>query len=184
MEAEPIKVEKWDQNAVRIALDDAAKKVVLDLGYEENHKLVDTRLIICTLAVLAAGLALVWDFLYPFPASKTVIITCVASYIALMGVLTIYTSYIEQNIFLIAHQKDPIGTEPDVVWTMCSYMAKYDKFYSLSLKRTEVSKEGRVASIKTCVGKVFDINGELHMDVFTPMVMDLHKSLLPEKKSE
>lgn len=30
MDEEEIKVEKWDQNAVRIALDDAAKKVFMN----------------------------------------------------------------------------------------------------------------------------------------------------------
>ena len=52
-------------------LDDAVKEVLTEkLQYEEDHALMDVRLIICGLAVAVAMFALAWDYFYPFPASR------------------------------------------------------------------------------------------------------------------
>lgn len=49
-------------------------------GYVESHKLMDMRLLICTVAVGFSLFALIWDFLRPFPESRPVLIMCVLSY--------------------------------------------------------------------------------------------------------
>merc|ERR1719244_1743373 len=49
---------------------------------------MDGRLWICGIAVAIAMFGLAWDFLYPFPLSRPVLILCSGSYFLLMGVLS------------------------------------------------------------------------------------------------
>ena len=42
-----------------------------------------------------------------------------------MLVLTYYMQYIEKTTFLLAHQEDPVGTEPDIVWRLSSIAKKF-----------------------------------------------------------
>ncbi|VDK34057.1 unnamed protein product [Taenia asiatica] len=76
-----ITINKWDVNAAKHALDDMTKEIMkTHYGLRENFRLIDTRLMLCTASVLFTVIALVYDYLCPYPESRYVLIVCIVSY--------------------------------------------------------------------------------------------------------
>ncbi|XP_067127976.1 signal peptidase complex subunit 2-like [Centruroides vittatus] len=182
----PVKVDKWDGAAVKNALDDAVKKVFKEkFKLKENHRLMDGRLIFSTVAVSAATFALLWDIFHPFPESRSVLVCCVVLYFILMAVLTTYTTFIEQGIFLLAVDRDPSGLDPDHKWTARSCLKRFSDNYNLLITFTDgKTNETRESKLSKSVGNWFDENGVLLYDLFELEVCKLHNELLTDKKQK
>lgn len=177
------KVDKWDGSAVKNALDDAVRFILVEkLEYREHHRLMDIRLAICLTAVSAAMFALVWDFLNPFPASKPVLVICVISYFLLMALLTLYTTMVEKGIFLETLDVDPTGVDPTSKWTLSSNLPRFDHKYSLCLELKPRPDSNVIEeTLEESVSKWFTEDGELLFEKFESEVMKLHNSLFKRK---
>jgi len=184
--SEVVKVFKWDGVAVKNALDDAIREVMTKkLPYLENHSLMDGRLVICGLAVGIAMFALAWDFFYPFPKSKPILIACVGGYFFLMGILTLYTTFKEKGIFVVVMQKDPAGLDPDSTWEVASKMKKFDDAYEVSIKLIDgKTGDARETSIQKSVADFIDENGVICQDIVDTQIMKMHNSLSSGKKDK
>jgi len=181
-----VKINKWDGNAAKNALDDAVRKLITDrYGYVERTTYIDIRLFIATIAVGFALFALLWDWLHPFPKSRTVLILSVVAYFALMTALQLYSMFVEKGTFFVALDEDATGKHGDNNWSFSSTMKRFDHMYTLeaSFESADKSRHGQGAVTKS-MGIWFDDEGTLLYEVFAVDVYKLHDSLLSSRKDK
>ncbi|XP_063359013.1 signal peptidase complex subunit 2 [Cydia amplana] len=180
--SEVVKINKWDGAAAKNAIDDAVREVLTgDLKCKESFALIDGRLFLCALAVGVALYALLWDYLYPFPQSRVVLIICVSSYFVLMGILTLYTTFKEKGIFVVAKEKVGNNTR---VWEASSYVKKHDDKYNLILVLRDTNGKFREASINKSFANFIDTNGTVVQNLVLNEVNKLYNSLSSDKKEK
>ncbi|XP_057317441.1 signal peptidase complex subunit 2-like [Hydractinia symbiolongicarpus] len=181
-----IKVDKWDGNALKHAIDDAVRKIFTeDLKYSESNVYVDTRLLFSGLGCGVALYALLYDYLNPFPLSKTVLIMCVLSYFSLMSILTLFMTFIEKNIILIAKQREASGLDPDSKWTIQTTLKRFDNNYTCEItKQDGATKKNIHASFSKCVSTWVNDKGVILVEKLKNDVLDLHRSISGGKKNQ
>ncbi|CAH8564899.1 unnamed protein product [Schistosoma turkestanicum] len=179
-----ITVNKWDISALKLALDDAAKELFMKkYGLLETHKLFDGRLILCTISVLIAGFGVLFDYLYPHPQSRTVLIICVTLYFFLSAIITLYVMYVEKNVFFTGLKEDKTGLDPSDLWTVCSHMNKYDPTYHFSLTVCDgVTKKVKTLSVEKSAAEFFNIKGELQRNQYDEFLHNMVSDVYSDKK--
>ncbi|EGI59834.1 Putative signal peptidase complex subunit 2 [Acromyrmex echinatior] len=102
-----------------------------------------------------------------------------------MGLLTLYTTYKEKGIFIVAIQRDPAGFNPDMIWEASSYLKKYDDKYNLvlSVKSTSMGIFNETSVTKS-VANFIDINGAVIPGLIETVVTNMHDSLTSQRKEK
>jgi len=173
----PQKIEKWDWNAVKNALDDSTRKwLVSQAGFAEDHKLMNFKLLISTLAVAFAMVALIYDWQNPFPASKMVMLVCVISYFVTVGILTYYISYVEKGCFAAA--KQDTGNQ----WRVFSKQKRYDPNYEIEVELYNGTTT-RTSKFSNSVSNYFDEDGNIGLEkLHADLCQFFEKFYLQQKK--
>jgi len=166
----PVKVNKWETNAVKNALDDACKKYFKEtLNFTEDYSLMDRRLYISFIACMFSLFALIYDWLHPFPKSRSILIICLISYFILMGILTFYMQFIERGKFFAGKLVDKTGIDHASRCVISSKLKKYDDNYNLTLEYNDGTAGSTISpgALNKSVGVYFGEDGVLCYDRYT-----------------
>lgn len=99
-----------------------------------------------------------------------------------MGILTIYTTYIEKGIFAVAIQSDSNGNTLKK-WTASSDMKKYDDKYTLTLSVKDSKNSRELSSTKSCANFI-DVDGIICLDLISAELKRLYNSLNSADKKD
>lgn len=106
---------------------------------------------------------------------------CVIAYFALMGVLTLHTTFREKGTFAVAIEKTSNGNQR--TWGASSDMLKYDDKYTLVLSVKDSKSLREATSVKSCANFIDD-NGVIVDKLVANEVNRLFNSLSNEKKEK
>jgi len=100
-----------------------------------------------------------------------------------MGVLTVYTTYVEKGIFAVANQTDGNGKATIRKWTASSDMKKYDDKYTLTLGVKDTKGFREMSTTKSCANFI-DVDGVVVTDLIAAELKRLYNSLNSADKKD
>ncbi|KAL6762498.1 microsomal signal peptidase 25 kDa subunit-domain-containing protein [Haematococcus lacustris] len=168
---EPVKVNLYDGAALKSALDDCAREVVIDAGFEENLFISNIKI---ALGLAAIGFALLAQFgPGKFPSNWWMVAGCVAAYCAVTVILNWFSYKYEGDSYLVT--KPSRAGEPGP--RLSSRLPKYDDKYTLVISSTLNRKAAghKEVSLTASVADFFHADGYLSDAAFKPRVEALLK---------
>ncbi|XP_065312566.1 signal peptidase complex subunit 2-like [Gordionus sp. m RMFG-2023] len=184
IEDKPVKIDKWDNTAVKNSLDDMVKKIISEkYEMEESFSIVDGRLVICTIACIVSLFALVYDYIQPFPKSRTVLIICSLSYFFMMAVFTLYIKYVEKDIIFVGLRKDESGFDKPQKWTIRTNLKRFDDIYEIIYEFIDPNTNKRCNSmLNKSVASWINENGVILPKLLEKDLTYLHDKIITDKK--
>jgi signal peptidase complex subunit 2 len=172
-------IDTGDGVKVKQTLDEAVAKLCEELGYEENYKWQNIKLMFMTFACVCACAAQFAPL--PFPESRWLLGSCCGTYFLCSGILQVIISFIEDDTFVFLHSKDGSGRGI----RLRSNLPRFSEFYTItweyedsSAAKNEKTKKGFVekTSGTWSIGKYFDVEGYFDEDGFMDACQEIvHK---------
>jgi signal peptidase complex subunit 2 len=169
----PVKVDVYDQNAVKQLLDDVTMTYVLETrGLDEDLTLSNYKLALGGLSCLVAIASHVYPA--PFPENAFVLKACVVSYIVLSVLLQYVAFYMEGNTILTTRptQRGKKLIKPLNVKT---YFPKCDEQFTVQVTTTQGKPVSR--SVTSSIGRWFQPDGTFIRESFISDLDQLFKTV-------
>uniref|UniRef100_A0A0K0FZ61 Signal peptidase complex subunit 2 n=1 Tax=Strongyloides venezuelensis TaxID=75913 RepID=A0A0K0FZ61_STRVS len=179
---EIVKVSKWDGPTVRMTLNDVVRKEISkQFPWTERHVITDIKLLISFISVVFAAYCCYYDWYNSYPKSKLVITICAPSYFIFMGVLWLYTYFIEGNSFYYGTENVGKGGKKIGYWTIASEMGKYDDKYTLIVTYKQGESTGTYKITKS-VGSYITEEGQVIPEKLAADICKLVNEASPSEK--
>jgi len=172
-----MKVNPYDQNAVKQLIDDTVIKILSQEGYIEHTTVSNLKilfgLICCTFALLSHFYPI------PFPQNIPLLIVCVCGYFAGSGFLQLLAYFVEKDILYWGGMMESkrSGKEQYTSIEVATRFPKYQDILTIRAVNTGTNKK---SEIKESIEKWFDEDGAFAESIFTDdmkqLLNNLHKN--------
>ena len=116
------------------------------------------------------------------PDSWPVLLVCSVSYFVMMGVLTLFSTFVEKNYFYIAKERREGGIGTPNKWCVESSLPRYSDQFTLRVSYTvSDSKECITMDTTKSIASWFDEKGVLHKDKLFEDLTDLQRRVKHKK---
>jgi len=178
MEKDPVVVDIYNQADLKNALDDAIKKLLLEVyGFKENHYVMNVKLLLGYAACLFAGIGGAYSYVNSFQDSKLLLAFCCTIYFILTGIMTLFVMFVEGSQIFAGSKTGPVDSQ---IIRVTTETRKYDEMVTITVfQKSEKGAPYSHQTKKSSIGKWFDVKGRL---AFDKVKEDLEELLSKKKK--